>query len=484
MGKLQRGLTKFINLMDEVQQIFSKFINLSLKFLFIFIVFISFKRLEQFSKGLSYHNFIFLAFFLIPCIIVYWALKKEVSITKILIGILIYAFLIRMAWILSINSVPASDFAGMYRQSQLVLEKEYYIFKGHSYYARFPHLTMIVLYFAVIRKFFVYPLIVLKIINVVCSTLTVLFSYLIVKEIFNCKIKGTWAGCIAAIYPPTIIYTAVYCGENVAIPFYLLSIYLFILVIKDRKPLWFLTLSAFSLTIGNLFRMVAIVIVIAYIIYVLVYLSKSIKKKLISIVYILGSFLIPLVLTSTILRAAGIIEFNLWKGSESSWTSILKGTNLQAYGRYNEEDSKIVYIYNYDYEKIEQASKEIVKKRLTTTPLMDLIKFYTKKYAYQWREGDFGGIYWAKLDITEKDMKIDLDRIGISYIQLIYFILIILTYIGLFNKRQYLKNPIINLFYIIYCGYALLFLITESQERYSFIASWLFLILPFTVFRD
>lgn len=70
---------------------------------------------------------------------------------------------------------------------------------------------------------------------------------------------------------------------------------------------------------------------------------------------------------------------------------------------------------------------------------------------------------------------------GAFFSQLIFLILIVLTYIGLYNNKQYKKNKLINLFYIIYCGYGLLFLISESQDRYSFIVSWLFIVLPLTV---
>jgi len=468
--------------MGIIQKGFTGFVNIVLKLLFVLIVLISFKRLTEYWEVFNFYNLALLIFFSIPGIIIYWAIKKEINDARIITGILIYSFIIRIIWIASINSVPVSDFAGMYERSLLVLNGEFDMFKGHNYYARFPHLTMIVLYFAAIRKFFTYPLMALKIINVICSTAGVLLSYLIAKEVFNSKVKGILAGYIAAVYPPMIVYTAVYCGENMAIPFYLMSVYFFILVIKDKKPLGYLILSGLSLTIGNFFRMVAPVMIVAYLICLLIYFQTSLRRKIISCVYILGAFIIPLVIVSTFLRTAGITEFNLWKGSESSWTSILKGTNPKSYGRWNEEDAKIVDKYNDDYEKVEQASKEIVKERLTTTPLMDLIKFYNRKYTYQWREGDFGGVFWAKLGIEEKDLKADPENMASTYIQFVYFMLIILTYIGLFNKKLHLKNPEINLFYIIYCGYALLFLITESQDRYSFIASWLFIILPLTIF--
>lgn len=467
--------------MKLVQGGISKFINYSLKILFLIILTISCMRLGlQYLKADKYTNLIFICCLSIYGLIVYYQFKIGTSTRKIYFFILLVSVILRITWVLSINNVPYSDFAGMYERSRLVLEGEFYIFKGHCYYARFPHLTMTVLYFSVIRKFFIHPLITLKLINAICSTADVLLCGLIAKEIFNSDIKGICAGFIASVFPPFIIYSAVYCGENIAIPFYLLSSYIFVLVFRKQKPAWFLVLSSISLSVGNLFRMVAVVVVIAYIIYMMIYERASIIKKIINSSYILCGFIIPLLIGSCLLKGLGVTEFNLWHGSESPWTSILKGSNLQSYGRYNEEDSEIVTKYNYDYYMVEDACKEIVKERLTQTPLQQLTKFYLRKFSYQWREGDFGGVYWAKGDIQEKDMLIDLEETANIYIQLFYFSVVFLTYLGLFNKNQYLKNPIINLFYIIFCGYGLLYLITESQDRYSFIVSWLFVLLPLT----
>ena len=51
------------------------------------------------------------------------------------------------------------------------------------------------------------------------------------------------------------------------------------------------------------------------------------------------------------------------------------------------------------------------------------------------------------------------------------------SYISLFNKKRINnKESTINLFYIILCGYGLLYLLTEMQGRYAYIVSWLFII--------
>ena len=67
--------------------------------------------------------------------------------------------------------------------------------------------------------------------------------------------------------------------------------------------------------------------------------------------------------------------------------------------------------------------------------------------------------------------------------QVVYAIILILVFIGLFNKKRYKEHSEINLFYIIFCGYGLFYLATEMQSRYSYIVCWLFIILAISGFE-
>ncbi|GFR36321.1 hypothetical protein TCEA9_21330 [Thermobrachium celere] len=249
---------------------------------------------------------------------------------------------------------------------------------------------------------------------------------------------------------------------------------------KNKSGVNMLILSGLVLGIGHIFRMVADVIVIAYIMYIIIYFNKNIFTKSKSIIFIVLAFLIPMVTVNTILRKLGILQYNLWRGCETKWTSVLRGSNLETYGRWNLEDAKFIASFDDD-KKLEEAIKQKVKERYTKTPLPKLLNFFYNKYSNQWSYGDFGGFYWAQADT--KSLVVDIYHNGMLYVNLYYFIILLLSYVGLFNKKQYLDNPYINLFYIIFCGYGLLYLITESQSRYSYIVCWLFIFFALTVFR-
>ncbi|MPQ45152.1 glycosyltransferase family 39 protein, partial [Clostridium tarantellae] len=321
----------------------------------------------------------------------------------------------------------------------------------------------------------------IKILNIIFSLTSVFLCYLIVKQLFKSEKKALIACFLAATYPAFISYTSVNCSENMAMPFFLLSIYFFIKVADNSKPLYYLIFSGICVSIGNLFRMVAIIMIIAYIMYIILYFQKKWVNKVKGISFILISFAIPLVLVSYSLKTLNITEYNLWRGSESKWTSILKGSNMEHFGGWNEEDAQIPNKYNDDYDAVEKACKEIVFDRLTKNPLPKVIGFYATKYGAEWMEGDFAGTYWAKYSLEENSLGYKFaSQFGIIA-NFFYLGLLIIICIGLFNKKQYLKNYPLNLLYIILIGYICFYIIIEKQNRYPFIVSWVFLILPFTI---
>lgn len=459
---------------------FSKFVNWALRILFLPIILTTTGYVYSYSKYFKPLNLYLIIFFSITTAAFIYSIKKNINYKYTLISLILFGAILRFFWILSLDNRPVSDFAGMYIRSGIFLKGDYSMFYGKNYYARFPHMTVTVLYFALIRHLFANGLLTIKVINALLSTLNTFLIYLISKEVFNSKKIGLYSAYVAAIYPAFITYTAVYCSENIAMPFYLLSIYLFVSTFKNNKKHTYLILSGLILGIGHLFRMVADVILIAYVMFIFIYIKESILNKSKATVYLVIAFLVPMLSVNSVLRGLKITQYNLWRGSETKLTSVLRGSNMTTFGRWNMEDAKFIASFDDDKE-LEKAIKEKLKERYIQTPPKKLIYFLFRKYSTQWAAGDFAGAYWSQADT--KSLLIDIRHEGMVYISLVYLLILIAVYKGLFNKKQWLENPMVNLFYIIYSGYGLLYLITESQERYSYIASFLFVILAQTIFR-
>lgn len=457
---------------------FTSFILVALKILIAIVLFTSrgiiFAIIKEFNFTIARVFFIFA----IVIFLLYKIIKSNINIKMQIIFILLCSFALRALWLLNVNSVPVSDFSVIYESGEKFLNGDTSMFWGTSYIARFPHLTIMVLYMALMIKLFpIHNLLMMKMVNLSLGTLCVFLIYLIVKKIFNSEKKALIAAAFASLFPPLITYTAVFCTENIAIPFYLLSIYMLLVAMKKKNSRYFLILSGVLLAFGNLFRMVAIIMIIAYGMYLLIYSDDKLIVKIQNLLLYLVPYFLVMFVVSGSLQYMRITEYPLTKGSEPKITNILKGTNYENGGKWNSEDAAIPEMYNYDYDKVNEASKKIIVERLTTTPPLKLLRFYINKFANQWNEGDLSGVFWSQLDVPKDDIKFDVTPSGRKVLQLIYNCIILLIFIGLFNRKGIDKNKEINLFYIIFCGYSLLYLITEAQARYSYIASWVLIVL-------
>ncbi|WP_430483915.1 glycosyltransferase family 39 protein [Clostridium sp. B9] len=372
------------------------------------------------------------------------------------------------------------------------------MFKGTAYFGRFPHMTLTVLYFALIRNFFSNPLVVIRLINLVLSMFNVIILYFISKELFKDEKKGIWVLLISALYPPMILYNNVYCSENLALPLLLLSVFMFFKSINNKQNLSYLCLSGIFLSLSHLFRPNGYVFIIAYVMYLCLYFKEKLTVKLKKLLVIIVSFITPFMLVSTLLMKLNITEYPLWHGSEPPSISMLKGTNISSGGRWNEEDAKVFGKYNEDYEKVDNAAKEIIKERLLTTPKLELAKFYILKFTNFWSNGSFSGAYWSEAGLDEAynkadylkmlgkengNMTIRISEEGVFYTQGFYIILLALSYIGLYVNKSKRKN-LIDLLYILFGGMSLQLLLIEYQDRYTYPLAWIFIILAMTAFNS
>ena len=483
--------------MEHIALYFNKFLNLSLRILLLFIVISSTLLIVAFK--LTSFSIVFIIVFTALFFATYYFLKNNFKKSIITI-LLIFSLIIRILCFLNIDSIPIGDFNRIFLCASDFLNGSTYMFKGTSYIARFPHMSMTVLYFALIRKMFSNPLITIKLINIIFSMFNVILLFFISKEVFEDKTKSIWVLFLSAIYPPMILYNNVYCSENLAILLLLSSILMFLKSFNFKNKnakLLFILLSGVFLSFTQLFRPIGYVMLIAYIMFILIYFKESIKNRLIMSLSIIVTFIIPFVIVSYTLISLNITEYPLWHGTEPPSISFLKGTNIKLGGRWNEEDSSLFNKYDGNYKKIDMEAKKIIKERLTKTPFIDLIKFYKLKYENQWTTGDFGGSYWSEEGLDEaynkedylkmlgKDkgkMFIRVSEQGMLFIQLFFIIILMLSYIGLYKNRKNI-NFKIDLFYIIFCGVSLQCLITEFQARYSYPFSWIFLILAITAFN-
>ncbi|SFB47939.1 hypothetical protein SAMN04488528_10984, partial [Clostridium frigidicarnis] len=128
--------------MKNISYGFNKFLNLALKFLFLFIVvgsIVCFNVEKPDITGLS------ICFIIITIILVggtYYGLKNKYNKSLIVTVILGSALIIRILWFYNIYSIPVGDFNRMFICAGDFLAGSTDMFKDTAYMARFPHMSM------------------------------------------------------------------------------------------------------------------------------------------------------------------------------------------------------------------------------------------------------------------------------------------------------------------------------------------------------
>lgn len=463
---------------------FTTFMHVSLIFLLVIDIVVSIGLAGISIQGFNKSTLVFGFIAILATFLGYKFININMSSRNKLLLILIIGFLLRVLWALNVNSIPTSDFKLIYDSAENFINGDRSMFYGTSYIGRFPHLTIITLYMSLIRYIFpVSNLLVIKIINLISSIIVLILINLIIDLLYKNKTYALIGTLIGAAFPPFISYVGVFCSENLAIPLYLLSIYLFLMAIKSKSKIKFFILCGMTLGIGNLFRMVATIVLIAYLIYILIYYKDTLLGKVKNIALIIVPYVIIICSVSSTLQVLKITEYPLWKGSEPKITNVLKGTNYNSFGAWNKEDAKIIDDNIDNYDKLEDLSEKIIKERLTNTPIYKLITFYLAKFSVVWSSGDCSGVFWSQNDIDESTIKFPVEEIkninvpSCTTFQIIYILILALVLLGLLNKNNIENIKENNLFYLIFCGYGCMYLITEAQPRYSYIVCWVFIIL-------
>lgn len=384
---------------------------------------------------------------------------------KILLLLLIAA-VVRIWWIISVNSIPVSDFETMYESAQAITKGDLTAFRDFNYLARFPHLIPMALYMTLfIALFPLYNLLVMKAINIILSVLSIYLLYKLSANFLRNEKLRYGILILGAVFPSFISYSSVLCTENIAIPLYILTVILFFNALKREKGNFKeFMICGILLGVSNLFRGVGIVFLIAFLIYILL---CSENRKIKSMCGIISGFIITALAVSGILSALNIIENPLWKPKEPATTLLLKGSNIETSGKWSEQDAKFVEEHLRDTD-LSKKCVEISIERISELSFSGAFKFYTTKFVSQWVFGDSGGAYWAFSNLKEF---LSSQIIPVPF-QLIFIFVTILMFGSLISKNK--ENM---LFFVLLCGFGIMFMIIETQPRYSYISSWIFLIL-------
>lgn len=306
---------------------------------------------------------------------------------------LLFSFAIQVVIIFLFTRTPTDD-------SQTVLSlalnmlyyNDYSSFQTGGYLYMFPFNFSTVLYLKTLLTIFPNNYLVIKIFNILFSLVTTTAIYLIYKEI-NYKSQENDYGVLvfAATYIPSLFMSNFIYNDIIATAFLTTAMYFFIKFVKE-KSLKNIIIASILLAIGNYFRSVGVIVLIAGVLYILLNIKNIGSKKVIKALCILALlFNIPNWTQNVVLQATDVVQESVNKNSAPIYMWLNMGINKDKFGFWDDMKSYNIYQVkgNYNKEKSTELFKEEIENKLSKMTFSEIVEMYYKKVLWTWTEGTY-----------------------------------------------------------------------------------------------
>ncbi len=374
-------------------------------------------------------------------------LKKFICNHKFLLFLFFFSLLLRVFMVLMIDIPVSSDFKRIYDAS---LE---FLSHSENYKSSLPVLTFgyqlgYVFYQSILLSI-VNSVLFLKIINCVISSFTIVFIYLISKELSNKK-AASIISILYSVFLFPLFFPSLLSNQILSMLLVLIAIYLWIS--QKRITVFRSIVIGILLVIAQVLRRDIFIIVVAFLLYfVFLIIKKKEKKKLfLSMMCIVSTFIILLFSTSYVFKVTGVSPNGL-TNKNPAWR-VLEGLCVSSNGRIQEDDFKYLG-------SIEKTKKEL--NRRIEEDYLDFPKLFLNKIKTIWFSSDIG---WS-FDNSKEEEEIQFYIMINQFFVYFFFLMSLLSVITIFKKIY--KSPQIFISFIL-ISYFIYYLIVEVTPKYAY----------------
>lgn len=405
-----------------------------------------------------------------------WGSKKTFLLLTLL------CIIVKFAWVIIVRTEPAGDYATFYYFAES-LSKNWIV--ENRYVALFPHIFGYSNFLSIFIKIFGTSFYLAPILNVIMTVITGMVLFRIGSKLINLQ-AGSLAYLLWIICPSQTIYNSLALSE----PLYTMLIVSFVLLIVEYKSLpikktkkdnilkiLIAVVAGICLRLINMCRPIAIILLIALIIWIFVLnlgkiQKKEIQKKWIPLVIIVSAIYI---FTGSLWNKYISTRLNEVPASTPGFT-ILVGTNMDSYGIWNLADAELLQKYNTNERTAEEVQQElftIAKNRVLT----EVNIYRLGKYKIQ----NFLGSDDMAVNYNSIEDSLHLRIICNTY----FYLLLIISIIGATNLfKNDIKNPI-SIVVLFVIGLTIAQLLVEVALRYHYsMIPMLILIAQYAFFKN
>ncbi|AIQ45071.1 membrane protein [Paenibacillus sp. FSL R7-0273] len=308
-------------------------------------------------------------------------------------AVLAVSFALHVAIIFLFPRLPTDDSETVLNLAlDMLYRSDYSSFETGGYLHMFPFNFSTVLYLKTLLYLFPDNYLTIKIFNILFTLLTTLMIYLLYKEL-NEKSREHDYGVLvfAAAYLPALFMSNFIYNDVIATAFLTGTLYFAVRFMK-RKSLKDILFAAVLLAIGNYFRSVGVIVLIAVLISLLLGIRKLGVRKTLAALFITGAlFNVPGWTQNAALQATGVVDESVNTNSAPVYMWLNMGINLETFGFWDNRESYTIYQQDADYNKAASTElfKEEINNKLADASTGDLVKMYYKKLIWTWTEGTY-----------------------------------------------------------------------------------------------
>lgn len=385
---------------------------------------------------------------------------RYIGRTVFVAAVLVLAVGARLAWVLTVDTQPVSDFLDMHSGALSAANGDF-SFGTNEYFTRWVYQIGFALYEALVITLFGTDLIVLKLFNVLFQAGTVVLVYLSASRAFG-ETGGRAAALLYAVYVPNIMMCSVLTNQHISVFFFFLGIYVLIRQGLAGKVDWLAVGLCFGF--ANLMRPLGSFFVIGLVAYVVLFklLPGIRERKWIALaVKTAGAIAVYFIVqqsASFALVQTGVTAYPL-SNQEPYWKFMI-GLNPDTNGGWSYDDT--VYVLQFPQgEERNRAELELLKQRLADKRQVG--ELFLSKAKSMWGAEDSAPM-WSIPEQNRPDLQkklIQAERV--QYVMMAFFGLIsviVMAYRG--------GNAEASMFLLLLLGYAALHIVIEVQTRYRF----------------
>lgn len=392
-----------------------------------------------------------------------WSNKRMHSTRKTVITLTVVCFFVKLAWVWFVRIEPLDDYKTFYDYA-VTLSQSWRA--ENQYIALFPHIMGYSTFLSVFFKLFGARTLLPQLLNVVLTVITGLMTYKITEKMVSPRAAVySYIGWI--IMPSQTMYNNLVLSEPLYTTF-IVGYFLLLIVVNESansSKVWIIGMGlvgGITLRMINVVRPIAVILVIATIIWLFVLRMDRIKNSLKKWIF----FLVPLLVVYIALGSVWNLYLSSRLGQESATVpgfTIYVGTNEESRGSWNSADSALLSEYleepgatvqSVQVKLLEDAKDRIVNGRIR------LKKLFIEKVK-TFLGGDSGCVdyNYAVLECTEELACI----CNVAYYMLV--ILCLKSVRGILKKGADTTNPVLMLYVI---GLTLAHTLVEVAVRYHY----------------